>query len=90
MSKIGANLVKLPVCGPAPRLTGPGALKGGWRERETARGPAGRDTGLAGGVDRADFGRDEESALEQGFRQTWKAHLSGRGYSGPPPSLCSL
>jgi len=65
MSKTGANLVNRPVCGPAPRLTGPGALEGGRRERETARGPAGRDTGLAGGDDRAEFGRDEESVLEQ-------------------------
>src|ERR1035438_7720955 len=35
----------------ALRLTGPGALEGGWREREIAQGPAGEDTGWAGGDD---------------------------------------
>jgi hypothetical protein len=53
------------VCGPAPRLARAGALEGGWREREIARGPVSEDTGLAGGDDRAEFGRDEESAPEQ-------------------------
>ena len=45
-------------------LTGPGALEGGWREREIARGPADEDTGLAGDDGRAEY--EEESSPEHG------------------------
>ena len=80
MSKTGANLVNLPVCGPAPRLTGPGTLEGGRREREIAQGLAGEDTGLAGGDGRANrrifLAAARVLAVERSARfvsQTWRS-----------------
>ena len=68
------------MCGPAPRLTGPGTLEGGRREREIAQGLAGEDTGLAGGDGRANrrifLAAARVLAVERSARfvsQTWRS-----------------